>query len=88
MKIFLFFCLVDRKDKVLYYFLNEEDGSIFFMEDIKKDEEEKIRLILKDFGVKIVDILLWICISIENVGIIIIKFNLDSLIGFLKFWLC
>lgn len=74
--------------EVLCYFLNEENGNVFFIEDINIDNDEKIRLILKDIGVKFVDILLWVCCSIENIGIIIIKFNLDSLISYLKFFLC
>lgn len=89
MKIFLFFCLFDRKDvEVLCYLLNEENGNVFFIEDIKRDEDEKIILILKDFGVKFVDILFWVCRSIENVGINVINFNLDSLIRYLKFVMC
>lgn len=87
--MFLFFCYIEKnKVEVLLYVLNEGNENVFFREEIVKSENVKIVLILKDFGVKFVDILLWVCKSIESVGIIIIKLNVDSLLCYLKFMLC
>lgn len=87
--MFLFFCYIEKnKVEVLLYVLNEGNENVFFREEIVKSEDEKIVIILKDFGVKFVDILLWVCKSIESVGIIIIKLNVDSLLCYLKFMLC
>lgn len=87
--MFLFFCYIEKnKVEVLLYVLNEGNENVFFREEIVKSEDEKIVIILKDFGVKFVDILLWVCKSIESVGIIIIKLNVDSLLCYLKFMVC
>lgn len=87
--MFLFFCYIEKnKVEVLLYVLNEGNENVFFREEIVKSENVKIVLILKDFGVKFVDILLWVCKSIESVGIIIIKLNVDSLLCYLKFMVC
>lgn len=87
--MFLFFCNIEKnKVEVLLYVLNEGNENVFFREEIVKSENVKIVLILKDFGVKFVDILLWVCKSIESVGIIIIKLNVDSLLCYLKFMVC
>lgn len=86
MKMFLLYWFIDEnKVEVLCYFLYED---VFFKQKIGIQDYQKIMIILKGFGVKLLDILLLVCDSIEKVGIIIIKFNLDSLISFLKFLLC
>lgn len=65
----------------------EKIGDVFFVDKLK-DNDNGIIIIVKDFGVKLVDILLWVCVSIENVGVVIVKLNLNSFISFLKLLLC
>lgn len=86
----MFFYFIGKYEvKVLCYVLNEGNENVLFIEKIiVNSKDEKIIIILKDFGVKFVDILVWVCISIEKVGIVIIKFNVDSLLCYLKFLLC
>lgn len=89
MKIFLSSRSLDRKDaEVLCYSLNEENGNVLFIEDTKRDEDEKIISISKDLGAKLVDTPSWVCRSIENAGINVTNFNPDSLIRYLKSATC
>lgn len=72
---------------MLCFFLYEEIGDVFFVDKVK-DNDNGIIIIVKDFGVKLVDILLWVCVSMENVGVEIVKLDLNSFISFLKLLLC
>ena len=85
MKLFLSFYPVEKGMlEVSCYSLTEENGNVLFRDLRMKIENEKIVLISKGLGAKLVDTPFWVCTSIENAAIEIYKFNPENLICFLK----